>query len=570
MFSVSHDMSFMKESAVALKDLDANPSEAQARQVDDLNQQAMEVYYQHPDQAVLLLEQAGALAQAGAFAAQPYRAGLAASLAALARLNMETRPDQAARHCLQILSLLDGSPVIAPLVEAQNGLGWIYFHLGDYSTSMEWAMKALHHSQELGLTNHEAASMDLIANIHGMLNEFPQALRAHETAIQIVRSRNRISQEANLLNNLAMTQMAMGEYALAMQTSLDCLARFQELGSVLDIANCHDTLAQIYLGMGEFAQAETNLLAGLQIITSYENQVIETYLLKNLGRVYLAQANLPAAIDNIERACTIAQHNQLRVELAECHQLLATIYEQQAQYPAALQHFKQFYDISKELNGDTATRRLAILNVIHAVENAKHEAEIYRLRNIELQSEIEERKRVQDALHELATRDPLTALFNRRYFLEKSEYEYAMAIRHHFPLAVIMIDLDLFKNINDTYGHPVGDQVLTMVAERLRGFTRSEDIAGRMGGEEFALVLSKTNLNGACLAAERLCKSFSDDALLLNAHSIRVTVSVGVTCYLPSEAGTPPSFDILLQQADQALYSAKNAGRNQVQVFSPS
>lgn len=546
-----------------------NLATTQSQQVDALVRQAKEVFFRRPELAAQLLEQAIALAQAGPFAAQPYLPGLTAALAVLGRLVQETQPDQAARHCLRVLALLEGQPLTPALVEAQNCLGWIYLRLGEYSTSLEWAHRAMSQAKELNLLSHQAASFDLQANIHSMLGEYEPALRAHEAAIALARSLGNTNQAAHMMNNLAMTQLETGQYETALATGQACLEIFEELESIFDLANAHDTLAEIYLGMGNYEQAETHLQLGLAIIARNENQVIEAYLLRNLGRVYLAEGDLSRAVEQVERALAIARRGELRGEQLDCLELLADIYERQADYRAALAHFKQYHALNQALTGENATRRMNLLQVIHEVENARHEAEIYRLHNRELQSEIEERQRIQDALQELATRDSLTGLFNRRHFMEKSEQEYALAIRYRYPLAVIMLDLDHFKEINDTYGHPVGDQVLAKVADRLRGFTRIEDISGRMGGEEFALVLPKTNLAGASQAAERLCRSFADEALALDSLNIHLTISIGITCCTPGDDGQPPSFDTLLQQADQALYLAKNTGRSQVCLYSP-
>ncbi len=510
-----------------------DPSGPQAQQVDDLNQQALDVFYQHPDQAAQLFEQAISLAQSGEFALRPYLTGLTASLAGLAKLLTDDKPDLAARYCLQILSLLDGHPVIPPLIDAKNSLGWIYYHLGDYSTAMEWAHQALHHSQDLSLPAKESIDLDLIANIYGDTGQFPQALQAHETALLIAQSAQDQKSEAHILNNMAMTQLAMGDYQSALKSGQKCLQMFRDMNMVLAYANSLDTLALIHLALGDFAQAEANLINGLKIIEPIENSVVNTYLLKSLGRVYLAQNDLSGAAAKIEQARVIAEHNGLRGELAECHQLLASIHERQSDYILALQHFKQFHEINQEITGDTAAKRLAILDVIHAVENAKKEAEIFRLRNIELQSEIDERKHIQKSLEVLARYDPLTSLYNRRYFLEKSEQEYERAIRFGHPITVIMADLDHFKLVNDTYGHAVGDQVLESVGKRIKEIMRNRDIAGRMGGEEFALVLSETTLDGGIQAADRLCESFARDAFPIKTHSIQVTISVGLTTLVP-------------------------------------
>lgn len=168
-----------------------------------------------------------------------------------------------------------------------------------------------------------------------------------------------------------------------------------------------------------------------------------------------------------------------------------------------------------------------------------------------------------EALERLACIDGLTGLNNRRHFLTLAESEWSRFERYARPLALLMIDIDFFKSVNDTYGHDVGDAVLKVVAEFLHRSKRSSDIAGRLGGEEFAMLLPEATLDRAVTAAERYRTLINGRPIIALGRQISVTVSIGV-----GVAGTGMSgFDDLLKRADVALYDAKNSGRNRVSRF---
>jgi diguanylate cyclase (GGDEF)-like protein len=162
----------------------------------------------------------------------------------------------------------------------------------------------------------------------------------------------------------------------------------------------------------------------------------------------------------------------------------------------------------------------------------------------------------------LATTDHLTGLFNRHHFFALAPRELERARRYHHNIALLVIDVDYFKVINDTYGHDAGDTVLRNVAERMRRELRDADILARFGGEEFIALLPETNLTGALCVAERLRSAVESAPILLQAHSVWVTISIGCAA-LDSISGTD-RLETLIQRADRALYSAKVGGRNQV------
>ncbi|MDR3087815.1 MAG: diguanylate cyclase, partial [Azoarcus sp.] len=176
--------------------------------------------------------------------------------------------------------------------------------------------------------------------------------------------------------------------------------------------------------------------------------------------------------------------------------------------------------------------------------------------------DISQRKRHARELWQLATSDPLTGIANRRAFFEDIERERARLARYPGEAAVLMIDIDHFKQINDTYGHAAGDAMLGHVVRQMRKLLRESDILARLGGEEFAILLPQANLEGALGLAERIRKVLEDNPLNYNDIPIHVTTSVGVTIMTASDLNT----DQTMSRADHALYEAKRNGRNRVEA----
>ncbi|WP_448208640.1 diguanylate cyclase [Azospirillum sp. sgz302134] len=170
------------------------------------------------------------------------------------------------------------------------------------------------------------------------------------------------------------------------------------------------------------------------------------------------------------------------------------------------------------------------------------------------------RKAMEAHLARLATTDPLTGLANRTQFFARAEAEIQRAARYRRPLSILMVDLDHFKRINDTYGHEVGDRALQAFAALCKRTLRQQDCAARLGGEEFAALLPETDGPGALLVAERLRAAVEEMRLENAPLTLRLTASIGLSEVQPGETGP----DAALSRADRALYAAKRAGRNRV------
>ena len=175
--------------------------------------------------------------------------------------------------------------------------------------------------------------------------------------------------------------------------------------------------------------------------------------------------------------------------------------------------------------------------------------------NTQLEQRVQQRTR---ELQELASRDPLTGLYNRRYFAEEMVRAFAVAQRYDSDLTCLMFDLDHFKQINDRLGHRVGDEVLILLAKAIASQLRGSDVAARFGGDEFTLLLPQTSSSAAVTLADRVVNTFTGE-VCRELPAVPATLSIGVASLRTAQA---PSAEALIQQADLAMYAAKQAGRN--------
>ncbi|MBP1627952.1 MAG: diguanylate cyclase [Holophagaceae bacterium] len=180
--------------------------------------------------------------------------------------------------------------------------------------------------------------------------------------------------------------------------------------------------------------------------------------------------------------------------------------------------------------------------------------------NTDLAHEVEARKALEIELRVLATTDPLTGVYNRRRFLELGDYEMARDARNHRGLSLLALDIDHFKRINDTHGHGAGDATLLRFAQACSTCLRAMDTIGRLGGEEFAVLLPETPLEEAREVAERMRLAVESCRMTGPQGLFGITVSIGVVQLGPEE-----TFEALAERADARLYAAKHQGRNRVE-----
>jgi len=166
-------------------------------------------------------------------------------------------------------------------------------------------------------------------------------------------------------------------------------------------------------------------------------------------------------------------------------------------------------------------------------------------------------------VQEMAITDTLTGVFSRRYFLERLNEEMERSKRFNFSFSFIMIDVDYFKDYNDRFGHLVGDTVLKSVSKIIKDNIRQIDFLGRYGGEEFSIILTETKKNEAAFVAQRIIEAVAAKRIMAYDEELKITISAGVSSF-PADANTPEQ---AIEKADQALYRAKETGRNRVCLY---
>ncbi|MBL8151257.1 MAG: diguanylate cyclase, partial [Blastocatellia bacterium] len=219
-------------------------------------------------------------------------------------------------------------------------------------------------------------------------------------------------------------------------------------------------------------------------------------------------------------------------------------------------------DQSKVLVADLNSKNGIFVNGARTHEQELKNGDKIKIGDTILKFEIKDRLDVSyhDKLYRQATRDPLTGLSNRSYFQNELRKFGSIAMRYNRGFSVMMLDIDFFKRINDTYGHDVGDNVLKMVATILTRHLRSHDVAARFGGEEFVILLPETQLQGAISVAERIRVAVESCNFEPFGCMHQITLSIGIGEFPTSST----DLDDLIKKADEALYQAKASGRNRV------
>jgi diguanylate cyclase (GGDEF)-like protein/PAS domain S-box-containing protein len=199
-----------------------------------------------------------------------------------------------------------------------------------------------------------------------------------------------------------------------------------------------------------------------------------------------------------------------------------------------------------------------VIAFMRDITDAKKAKDALQQANQQMEKQIHEIEKLQAILREQAIRDPLTQLHNRRYLDESIEHEFHYAVRHSLPLSIIMLDIDHFKRVNDTYGHYAGDACLISLAQLLQQSIRKSDIVCRYGGEEFLLLLPNSDARAAMTLAEKIRHTFEGTVNVFNGQEIRNTISLGIASF-PEHGAT---YNEIIEKADKALYISKRSGRN--------
>ena len=477
-----------------------------------------------------------------------------------------TRYDKALENALEANGIYEEIEVDSGAARSLNAIGLANIHLGTYANALDNLLQALTSANELNDPRLKTQVLNHLGLLYLRMEEYAEALNYLEQGLAIGQASKALEADPGLLENISEAYMQLGSYDQALSYGQQCIQQYQSGQDHFGEAKATSMAGMILLAMGRPDEAIAYYQNALEICTAINyvsGKAQANYLIGELA----LQQNIPEKAEHhLLQALSQAKSGGQEKQVYETHRLLSQVYQALGNYQEALRHYKAFHETKEAVFNEDIATKIKSLEIIHRVRETQQDREIYRLANVELIQEIEERARVQDELERLTTMDPLTELYNRRHFFELTQNEMERCHRYFRPVSIIMLDIDDFKKVNDQFGHLVGDRVLVETARRIKKALRRVDKACRYGGEEFAILLPETNKIQAEMVAERLHQLIWRQPVIESDMNISITVSVGVASY---DSEGILSVDTLLDRADQAMYQAKQGGRNQVVVYSP-
>lgn len=463
--------------------------------------------------------------------------------------------ERAAAAALEGVGLLETAG--AGLASAKIDLALVFFDLGDYPRALSHLLEA---RRELVLVPDgrvEARCAHVEGLVQSRLDEFDLARASFERALALRREARDGAGAATTLNSLGVVHLR-----LAQQASIDprdARAEFERafhhFRQARDLALQHSDdrlvlLTEINIagtlgGLGRYQEALERFVAQRATARALGDRHNESLILSNAGEAARRAGELERARILGEEALAIAQTTSSMVREREARLQLSLTCEAIGDYAAALAHYKVHHTLERDMDAAKARNVAQAQSLRGAVEEAQQEANRLRHENRVLEFQ--------------ARQDALTGLGNRRAFDVALADRVAETRATGSALAVVAFDLDHFKLINDRYKHAAGDSVLRETARVLRAQCRASDLAARIGGEEFVLLLPGADRDAACAVAERVRAEVAARAFEALAPDVRVTLSAGVAV----DTGHGSAED-LLRAADAALYRAKDEGRDRV------
>jgi diguanylate cyclase (GGDEF)-like protein len=446
-----------------------------------------------------------------------------------------------------------------------NGLGNVYSVLGSHTEAVGYYLQALTLAREQDDLQAELVMLGNLGFLFEEMGDFEQALTYYEQALiqsDLVKDRYfRIS----ILSNQCSSLRQLGRFEQSLRVGVQAHQEALESGNEMRRAPTLQVLAALHKDMGQYERAEQNIQEAIQIFKEVGNLRHLPEALRLRGGLASQRGEHDQAEAAFLEALERTQTEGDPKEEAAAHRELAEHFERLAELGKALTHFKAYHALEQRLRREQV--HLVLASRLADMENevARKDAELQRLRNGELAELVAALERANQQkevlltqLSQQAIEDPLTGLYNRRYLDEYLPRELLFAHRQQQPLALALADLDNFKQINDHFSHEVGDQVLKIVSQIFRKYSRKSDVVIRYGGEELLLVMPETDSTQGRDVCERIRRAVESHPWKHFHADLRVTLSMGLS---DSRTRSPQR---LLRHADRMLYVAKNAGKNQV------
>jgi diguanylate cyclase (GGDEF)-like protein len=454
------------------------------------------------------------------------------------------KPDEALSVGLQASQLAEEIKDDFMICTIQGLLGRIFWHIDDFPTALNYFLSALKLVPSGAHLELEISLINGLGLVQFGLGNYPESLEHFMTCLDKAGD-DEANGRADANNNIAYALYMMGRTQDALKYGLTALAQQKQLGSVGGVMETLHTLGAIHLTLENHDKALILLNEGLNLARQQDSQLLEVTFALELSRLFRVIGDLTRAEATGLEALEIAKQIGSISNISSIHKLLAEVYEERNDKNAALTHFQAFHAAYVRIFNGKFDQRIKVLEIIRELEVSRRQADLYR---------------------ELAGTDLLTRLFNRRGLMEHLNQAVARSKRQDTFGAVQFLDIDHFKQLNDTRGHASGDRLLMAVADRLRTVVRATDAVARFGGDEFVVVLEGLGSDPQIASdltermAEKIRLTLSEEYDLAGIR-YRTSASVGSTQFRGDEV----SIDQILKAADAAMYAEKRK-RGQVQA----
>jgi len=479
----------------------------------------------------------------------------------------------------------EGSALIDDLIKRADN----YIAQAQYEQALELLTKAYQTSEQVNAKNSKNDVLNSMANVYYNTGQLEQAYRYYTELVELDRN----SQDKNALSislfNLGHVNASRKQFSKADNNFQEALDISQSLKDDLGAASALKALGVNAQAQSKLLVAQKHLKAALKIFIAIHDKTQSARVQRHLGDIAQEQQRYPQARDHYFAALSVLQKQPFSKALMRTHRGLSASYQNMGNIEQALEHHQRYASLQKQLLEQQNKEVTQRLQVQFETQRFAAENEQLNLMNQQQVLELEHRQATlkmqylmlllalailalmivlwtrsqkhAKAMQKLATRDELTNLQNRRSLMQYAMREWHRSTRFNRDYCCIAIDIDHFKNINDTWGHATGDQVLKLVSSTIHSTLRVTDSVGRIGGEEFLLICIETNKEQAVALAERI-RSKVENLQHPHQPGKPVTISLGVAQLLK-----PISLDELIAQADDALYKSKNNGRNRVTLY---
>lgn len=444
-----------------------------------------------------------------------------------------------------------------------NNIGLIYWKLGEYDQALIHYQRSLKQIEQVSdqdnptFQEQYASTLTNIGNLYDTIGKHDLALKEFHKSLEIHEKIKNAGGISILLNNIGNVHRNRSELQEALTYYQKSLAIKEKLGHQGGIANTLHNIGQIYFMEGDNMKTLDHCKRSLDIFEKIEDQYGIAANLNYMGKILIREEAYEEAREKLKRGEEIAREINARNLLMENFYTVSDLFTLKERYQEALFYYKEHSELKEELFNEEKSEKFAQLQTRYEIEQKNQEAEIYRLKNVELKKANLRLKQMYVQLDLISKTDPLTKIFNRRAISEKLNDERVRFERNGRPFTVILGDLDNFKKFNDQYGHDCGDYVLISTASLIQKKVRKQDSVGRWGGEEFIILLPETDQEGGFFVSEKIRSQIQSNILPYKGIKLGVTITFGVASFRPNE-----SIDDLIKRADNALYKGKEKGRN--------